>query len=329
MVGQRVSRLVQIISLLQSDTGWKAPDLAERFGVSRTRIFDDLRALRDAGVPVTRTGSGYGIKPSFFLSSLRLTPDEVLGLLFTAERVADGRPEPAVLRSARAKLLGCLPAEKRVEVTERLGRTSVQFPVSSAANGVLDHLRSALADRRRVAITHRKAGDGEVERLRADPCGLGYLRDAWFLAAYSVEHRELETFRVSDILSVESTGIRFTVPEGFTAASHFGRPERVFNGRAREIAVRFTCRVSQTVRDAVPLPFHLIQSLGDGGILFRATVDDLGWAADWVMRFGNDAKVLYPQELAEQIVARARDIIASYEAPTSMATGDVGMASRA
>lgn len=319
MVAQRVSRLLQIISVLQSDTGWKSHDLAERFAVSRTRIFDDIRALREAGVPMARTKAGYRIEPSFFLSSLQLTPEEVLGLLFTAERATEAQPDPPVLRTARAKLLSCLPPDKQTEARERLARTSVQFLPSCAGEGVLEELRSALAHRRRVVIAHHEAGSDKVERMQADPYGLGYLRRAWYLAARPVERGEVETFRVSDILSVESTGLHFTLPDGFTAADHFSRAEHVFNGRVQEITIRFTSQAAVTVRKTVPFPFHHIQSLSNGVLLFHARVDDLEEVASWLMRFGSEAKVLHPKDLARRVAARARDIAAIYEAGPSVA----------
>ena len=63
---RRVSRLLEIIIALEAGGEWHAANLAERFGVSRTRIFNDIRELREAGVPVRRTRAGYRIDASFF-----------------------------------------------------------------------------------------------------------------------------------------------------------------------------------------------------------------------------------------------------------------------
>ena len=109
----RVSRLLEIVTLLQSEEGWTASALAERFGISRTRMFSDIRALREAGVPVERGPSGYRIADSFFLPSVRLSPREVLALLFPLELFTTGEAQRAVQRSARDKLLSCLPAPLR------------------------------------------------------------------------------------------------------------------------------------------------------------------------------------------------------------------------
>ena len=112
---QRVSRLLEMVTLLQAGDGWTAHALSERFGVSQRRVFNDIRALRDAGVPVRRSRTGYRIAASFFLPSLQLTTEEVLALLFPLETQTGALASEAVRRSARAKLLRCLPAPLRAE----------------------------------------------------------------------------------------------------------------------------------------------------------------------------------------------------------------------
>jgi len=289
---RRVSRLLEIVTLLQSDDGWNAPRLAERFGISRTRIFEDIRALREAGVPIETTRDGYKVAPSFFLPSVKLTPQELMALLFPSDLFADGESDHEVLRDAE----------------EVLRRTSVVVPTGDLHGELFEQLRHAVAERRRVIIAYEGRTSPE-RRIDVHPYGLAYRKHAWYVVAHSVEHGEVRKFRVSRIRAVELTPLHFTVPADFSVDEAFRGAWYVFSGPPQEIALWFSPRVAQFVRERRPLPDQRIQTHSDGSILFRATVnslDEVGW---WLVQYGREARVEYPQELAHRVIELARGAI--------------------
>ena len=308
----RISRLLEIVTLLQSGTGWTAPALAERFGVSRTRIFQDVRALRDAGVPVRRSKLGYRMDPGFFLPSVRLTPQEALALLFPSELYQGAEPNGEVRRSAQEKLLSCLPDTMRARAEELLRRTDVALPTSSPDGEVLAQIRSAMAERQRLAIVYSGRTSDRPRRLEVDPYGLAFRKHAWYLLAYSVAHREIRKFRLSRIGAVELTPLHFTVPQDFAVEAYFDGAWYVFGGEPREIAVRFSPRVARFVRERVPHPGQIVQTLSDGTILYRATVRSLDEVAWWLVQYGGEAVVIYPSMLRDKVVALATGILDAY-----------------
>jgi len=310
--GQRVSRLLEMVTLFQSGTGWSAKALAERFGVSRTRIFNDVRALRDAGVPVQRSAYGYKIDPSFFLPALRLTPREVLALLFPIELFTDSPAEQEVLRGAREKLLSCLPPRLRVSAEELMRRTSVVLPTAAPSGEVFAQLREAVAEHRRIVIVYSGRTTGDLRRLDIDPYGIAFRKHAWYVVAYSMTHREVRKFRVSRIGAVELTPLHFTVPQDFSVDAYFEGAWYIFSGDPREVALRFSPTVAQLVRDRVPHPGQQIQTLSDGSIFYRATVNNLDEVAWWLVQYGGEAVVVYPEELRQKVVALATSILEVY-----------------
>jgi len=308
----RVSRLLEMVTLLQSGGGWAAKALAERFGVSRTRIFNDVRALREAGVPVRRSASGYTIDPSFFLPSVQLTPQEVLALLFPPQLFHGSPSNESVHRSAQAKLLSCLPPTLR-QSAEGLSRNiSVRLPVSGASDAVLEQVREAAAARRRIAIHYSGRSSDEPRRLLVDPYGLAFRKHAWYTVAYSVPHNEVRTFRVSRIAAIETTPLHFTVPKDFSVDAHFEGAWYVFGGDPREVLLRFSPRVARLVRDRVPHPGQRIQTLGNGTILYRAKVKSLDEVAWWLAQYGGEAVVLQPPELRDKVIELAASTLRTY-----------------
>jgi hypothetical protein len=89
---RHLSRLLEMILLIQSRPDWRPKALAEHFGVSQTRIYQDIKELVSAGGSVCFSGSGHKIAGGFELSSTTLTPEEVLELLYPEHLFAADAP---------------------------------------------------------------------------------------------------------------------------------------------------------------------------------------------------------------------------------------------
>lgn len=309
---QRVSRLLEMVALLQSGTGWKSSALAERFGVSRTRVFNDIRALREAGVPVRGSRSGYAIDASFFLPSVQLTPAEVHSLLMSADVMGEGGVPGEVRRSAREKLLSCLPQALRASAEELLRRLSVVVPTAGVERGVFAALREAVAQQRRVVIAYQARDAEAPERLEIEPFGMAFRKHAWYVVAHSVTHQEVRTFRLSRVGEVQPTALHFTTPKDFSLEERFKGSWYVFGGEPQEIGLRFSPQIARFVKERAPHPGQMIQTLSDGAMVYRARVRNLDEVAWWVVQYGGDAEVLYPKELREKVVALAKGILRRY-----------------
>jgi len=92
----RVSRIVQILTTLQSGHNHSVDELAKLAGVSRRTVFRDLKELGSIGVPYrfdTRAG-GYSIDPEFFLPPIDLNLPEALSLLLLVHKGRNYLPIP-------------------------------------------------------------------------------------------------------------------------------------------------------------------------------------------------------------------------------------------
>ncbi|HUT33006.1 MAG TPA: WYL domain-containing protein [Planctomycetota bacterium] len=313
----RVSRLLEMVSLLQAGPGWSAPVLAERFGVSRTRVFNDIRALKDAGVPIRRSQSGYRIDPSFFLPSVRLTPQEVAALLFPGEAFLPAEHRGEVLQSARSKLLSCLPPVLRASAEGLMARTSVALPTAGVNPAVFAEVRDAVAQRRRIAIIYSGRRTEALRRLEVDAYGVAFRKHAWYLVAYSVTHREIRKFRVSRISAVEHTPLHFTAPKDFSLEGFFEGSWYVFGGEPQEIGIRFAPSVARLIRERVPHPGQAAQTFSDGTLFYRAQVRNLDEVAWWLVQYGAAAEAVYPPALREKVVALALGVLCAHGVATA------------
>lgn len=320
---KRVSRLLEIIIALEAGGEWRSANLAERFGVSRTRIFNDIRALREAGVPILRTGKGYRIAESFFLPSLCLTPCEVLSLVLPTEFLGSGDASRPAHASARDKLIACLPKPLQGGARDLIHRTSVVVPSVDASGETAAAIREAIMEHCRIVITYTSRYRSDPRPLEVDPYGLAYRKHSWYLLAHSVEHGEVRKFRLSRISAVEPTPLHFSVPEDFSVEACFEGAWYVFSGRPQEVRLRFSPRAARFVRERRPLPGQRIQTLSDGSILFRAEVNELDEVAWWIVQFGGDAFVQHPPALRGKVLAIATSILTRHGLQAPQMPADV------
>ena len=110
----KISRLVQLLGLLQAGKGLNVDGLATACRVSRRTIFRDLDVLRKAGVPLLLDDERgvYRIPGTYFLPPTNFTPDEALAVLALSYELGSHYKFPfyEAAHSAALKLESSLPA---------------------------------------------------------------------------------------------------------------------------------------------------------------------------------------------------------------------------
>ena len=71
----RITRVMKILTAMQSGRRYTVNELARTFGTSRRTVFRDLKELSAIGVPYRYdpAGGGYTIDPEFFLPTRPVT----------------------------------------------------------------------------------------------------------------------------------------------------------------------------------------------------------------------------------------------------------------
>src|SRR5262245_48513308 len=211
------SRLLRLLSLLQTPRDWTGSELADRLEVSPRTIRNDIERLRSLGYPVHATrGSvgGYRLEAGTSMPPLLLDDDEAVAValgLRTATAGAVTGIEETSLR-ALAKLEQVLPPRLRRQVRQLQGVT-VQVRRGRAGPTVDPAVLTELA---RVAREHwtlrfdyadRKA---ETSQRRVEPYRIVNAGQRWYLVAWDLDRADWRTFRVDRMREGMSPGVRFT-----------------------------------------------------------------------------------------------------------------------
>lgn len=89
---KRISRLIAILTQLQTKKILTSTTLAEKFGVSTRTIFRDLKALEQAGVPlVTEEGKGFSLMEGYKIPPVMFTENEANALVTAQQLVLKNR----------------------------------------------------------------------------------------------------------------------------------------------------------------------------------------------------------------------------------------------
>jgi len=307
----RLARLLKIITLVQAESGWGPQQLAAHFGISSTRIYQDIKELSIAGVPISFVGTGYEIDRSFFLHSLNLTADEII-LLLSPDFPVQRNSNSAAARGLRSKLLSCLPPRLREMVSEALDRTHIMPENEPEPDENFDLIHKAVAAQTRVVIDYRSLTAPAYERRAVDPYGLVYRSNAWYIIGMCHKHKEIRIFRLSRVRTVLATEMRFRTPEAFSIRSWLAGRWGIFGGEEHEVVIRFSPLAARLVEDKPPVKNGTMLELSDGSAIFRAHVRGIQEIAYWVMKYGDQAEVVRPAGLRRQVMDTIRGMANVY-----------------
>lgn len=298
------SRLLVLLSLLQTRRDWPGHTLADRLAVSGRTVRRDVDRLREMGYRIDAVkgpDGGYRLDAGTHLPPLLFDDDQAVALavaLRAVQGVGAGVEDDAL--RALTTLRQVLPARLRHRL-DAIEFTSLRDPAHEPQvdPGALEHVSRAI--RASEVIRFDYAGGDDVRSRRAEPHHLVVSDRRWYLVAFDLDREAWRTFRMDRLTPRPMTGPRFAprdLPGGDARTFVASR----FKGRDGVDA--WACQGSATLRlpaDAV-LPFAgdaTVEALDDGSC--RVTLGAWSWVAvaAWLLRF--DAKVddVRPAELGE------------------------------
>jgi len=313
----RISRVMQLLTALQSGKSYDVSDLSKIFGTSRRTIFRDLKDLQAIGVPYhydNRTG-GYTIEPDFFLPPVDLNLQEALSLLLLAHKASNQIQLPfknsALL--AALKIENNLPPKIRQYCHTALQsistRASAQAPMSTL-NQTFAQLQKAITKNRKVNIRYHSLYEGGIIEVELSPYHLLYNERAWYVLGYSSLHNSIRTFKLNRIQDLKLSDKCFLTDQTFDVYEYLGRAwSMIPEGRIYHIKLRFLPKVANNVTE---VQWHSTQKVtrhSDGSATVEFRVDGLGEITWWILGYGDQVQVLAPKTLRKKVLEVAKNMI--------------------
>ncbi len=157
-----------------------------------------METLLELGAPVEgEAGTGFILRPGFFLPSMAFTRDEadavLLGLRFVLAR-GDGE----LAKAADTALLKIADGMGDQAEARMLGNGLAVGPPATERRNELERIRRAMRDRRKLKIAYRT--NGKTSNIRVVwPVALGFFDQFEMLAAWCERRDAFRNFRIDRI----------------------------------------------------------------------------------------------------------------------------------
>ena len=303
----KIDRLIGILSVLLQKEKTTAPELAERFEVSRRTINRDIEDLCRAGIPIRTsqgTGGGISIMDGYRMDRTILTSKDmqvILAGLRSLDSVSGG--------SYYAQLMEKIQTGSSAFIS---GRDSILIDLSSwyreSLAPKIETIQNAVGDRHLISFRYY-APSGESERS-VEPYYLIFRWANWYLWGWCRDRKDFRLFKLNRMDGVRETEEVFACRE---AAIPDLANEKIFPG---EIKVKALFEPDQKWRLVEEFGPKCFTESDDGRLLFTADYTDLDNLITWLITFGDKAEVLEPREARDKIAQMVKRMSMIYKEDT-------------
>lgn len=306
----KIDRLMGITTYLLRHGRTSAKKLSREFEVSVRTIMRDMDTLCQAGIPIQST---CGVEGGF----------EILDTYVMEKQMADGKDYEFILTALKG--LASAYEDKNIQKTiDKIGLLSggAEHPLdldlsvvqeNSESNEKIRLLEEAVRKRQIVSFLYTNNANEEKEQ-QTEPVGVIYKWYNWYLIGYSEKYMDYCMYKLVRMEQLTMTEKRNTREHSMQKAL-----ERIEHAKGKE-SEQETIRVKLLGKPGIKakckeyLKGSITKEYENGEFEFCFTVPEKEFF--WygvVLSFGNDAKILEPQRVAERIVTTCHEVLKVYE----------------
>jgi proteasome accessory factor C len=310
---ERLRRLLALVPYVVSRESVGLADAATAFGMTERELVEDLNLVwcvelkaPDPYCPIDLSYEGGEISVSQAESiarPLRLAADEASALLVALRMVQDvnGRSDEALTRLIAKLEAGAGAA----------GAASAQLAVDIIPNGpaMTADIRLALAAGRRLHLRYYVPGRDEATERDVDPMRMLVVEGRTYLEGWCRRAEGVRLFRLDRIMELTVLEVPASVPE---EAEPVDIEQGLFRPSPSDLLVEI--ELSADARwVAEYTPCESVTEMGEGRLRIALRTPDTRWVKRLILRLGEVARVISPQELATEVRAEAAAALALYE----------------
>ena len=299
----KIDRLIGILSILLQEEKTTAPELAERFEVSRRTINRDIEDLCMAGIPISTTqgtGGGISIMDGYRMDRTILTSKEmqmILAGLRSLDSVSGSRNYSQLMEKIQAGSSELIS-----------GRDSVLIDLSSWYKTSLAPKITTIQDaieNRHLLEFHYYAPSGESKRS-IEPYYVVFKWTSWYVYGWCRKRKDYRLFKLNRMDQVRETEQSFScrnapVPD---LTSELAFPRNII------LKALFEPDMKWRLVEEFGTDCYEVQD--DGRLLLVRDYSDMENLTMWMLTFGDKVEVLEPVEVREKLKNMAESMIRKY-----------------
>lgn len=327
----QLNRMLQLVPFLVHNQGLPIQEVADRFGITRKELLEDLKILICSGRPegypddlfdIDWENEHVYIREHLELNRpVRFSVDEACALL-TGLATLGGLPAQAgmsedeqsgALESVTLKLTGAAGE------AGRLAAAVAGPPVTPADAGAFDTITGAIQAGSQLRLRYLSPQRDSISERDVDPLRLYSLDNTWYFEAYCHSKAGLRNFRLDRVEEIAPNG---RVVSGAGNAED-GVPVKLYTPNDDDVVV-----VLQLTRQGAGLADDYYAErtavLPDGGMLAEIRFGNADWLPMFVAQHGGAARILQPAELADASAEWLAAALGQYKQPDPIQTVKAG-----
>ncbi len=210
---KRLSRLVAILTQLQTKRVLTSSKLAQKFGVSVRTIYRDIKALEEAGVPIlAEGGKGYTLMEGYKIPPVMFSENQANALILAEQLVLKNRDSSLIKDYAEA--IDKIKAVLRQTEKDKANLLSLRTKFAKLDNfeiksNILSSLQNALTNFYLVKFDYINAENKDSKRT-VEPFALINTTESWLLVGFCHLRNDFRFFRLDRIQKLQIQQEKFT-----------------------------------------------------------------------------------------------------------------------
>ena len=300
----KIDRLIGILSVLLQKETITAPQLAEKFEVSKRTINRDIETLCQAGIPiVTRQGvnGGISIMDGYAIDKTLLTTKELQSImagLKGLDSVSGNHTYKQLIDKLSISDNDVLHSNEHIMIDLSSWYKSMLAPK-------IELIQTAIRNREKISFLYYSP-KGETKR-KVEPYQLIFKWSSWYIWGYCEDKKEFRLFKLNRMEDLQNTFEPYT--------------ERTMPYPDLSTDTYFPVTLNVKIRFDKSVEWRLIEEFGkasyihqeDGTLLFSFGFADKENLFEWLMTFGSKAELLEPKELRKELHDLEKEIYQKYE----------------
>ncbi|MDD7794443.1 helix-turn-helix transcriptional regulator [Clostridium sp. 'White wine YQ'] len=306
----KIDRLLGIVIYLLNHNTVSATILAKKFEVSTRTIQRDIESLCLAGIPIISlhgVNGGYSIEDTFRLEK-QITSSEDYQYITTALEGMKSAYRNDKLEDTLEKLLSI--TKRNVDIKPQI---KLDLSTSREGNYVDEYVKiidNAIKEERIIEFKYTNSyGDKSLKLV--EPLAIIFKWYSWYMFGYSRDKKDYRLYKLVRMRNLkEITGFFSIKHENINKLleEYEKQDNRIY------MDVKILCKKEIRVSIEEYFPKGNIEELENKDFIlsFRIPSTEIGWKGI-LLSYSNKIKILEPEELRDEFIIKAKEIIGVYE----------------
>jgi predicted DNA-binding transcriptional regulator YafY len=315
-ISEKVTRLLELYSLIAENRYPTLDFLAEHFGVARRTVHRYLEIIRTIdAVDFDPDHKGYFFPTGSRVKKLVISRDDLATILTTNEAVSHlGKTFQDNFLRLTEKIFAGSSKTSPKEKQSIIIRTP-QTIQSEILEKSLMILPACIQEKRSVDIVYHTHGNKKETARTVDPYGLVLHEGIWILIGFCNLRKQIRSFALDRIVRIEERNRYFTPCDDFSLEEYLSHTWGIIDGEKEKVVVRFRKEAADYIlrRDSWH-PSEKRKVLPDGGVELTFIVAGTLEVKKWIYSWLPYVEVIKPLSLRGQIQKELAQAAATHSA---------------